>query len=57
MNLGFIGTIGGVRPGGYGALSLILEVFWSLLGGSWDVVSKVVSTLIRVISNYKYRYL
>ena len=28
-----------------------------LLGGSWDLVSKVISTLIGVISNYKYSYL
>ena len=29
----------------------------SLLGGSGDLVSKVISTLIGVISNYKYNYL
>ena len=29
----------------------------SLLGGSWDLVSKVISPLIGVISNYKYSYL
>ena len=29
----------------------------SVLGGSWDLVSKVISTLIGVISNYKYSYL
>ena len=29
----------------------------TLLGGSWDLVSKVVSTLIGVISTYKYSYL
>ena len=28
----------------------------SLLGGSWDLVSKVISTLIGVISSYKYSY-
>ena len=28
-----------------------------LLGGSWDLVSKVISTLSGVISNYKYSYL
>ena len=28
-----------------------------LLGGSWDLVSKVKSTLIGVISSYKYSYL
>ena len=28
-----------------------------LLGGSGDLVSKVISTLIGVISNYKYSYL
>ena len=28
-----------------------------LLGGSWDVVSTVISTLIGVISNHKYSYL
>ena len=27
-----------------------------LLGGSWDLVSMVISTLIGVISNYKYSY-
>ena len=27
-----------------------------ILGGSWDLVSKVVSTLIGVISSYKYSY-
>ena len=29
----------------------------SVLGGSWDLVSKVISTLIGVIGNYKYSYL
>ena len=29
----------------------------SLLGGSWDLVSKVISTINGVISNYKYSYL
>ena len=28
----------------------------NLLGGSWDLVSKVISTLIGVISSYKYSY-
>ena len=28
-----------------------------LLGGSWDLVSTVISTLSGVISNYKYSYL
>ena len=28
-----------------------------MLGGSWDLVSKVISTLIGVISRYKYSYL
>ena len=28
-----------------------------VLGGSWDLVSKVISPLIGVISNYKYSYL
>ena len=28
-----------------------------LLRGSWDLVSKVISTLSAVISNYKYSYL
>ena len=34
-------------------------IYWcrSVLGGSWDLVSKVISTLIGVISNYKYSYL
>ena len=29
----------------------------SLLGGSGDLVSKVISPLVGVISNYKYSYL
>ena len=29
----------------------------SILGGSWDLVSTVISTLSGVISNYKYSYL
>ena len=29
----------------------------ALLGGSWDLVSTVISTLSGVISNYKYSYL
>ena len=29
----------------------------TILGGSWDLVSKVISPLIGVISNYKYSYL
>ena len=28
----------------------------ALLGGSWDLVSKVISSLIGVISSYKYNY-
>ena len=28
-----------------------------MLGGSWDLVSMVISTLIGLISNYKYSYL
>ena len=28
-----------------------------ILGGSWDLVSRVISTLIGVISNYNYSYL
>ena len=28
-----------------------------VLGGSWDLVNKVISTLSGVISNYKYSYL
>ena len=27
--------------------------FWAVLGGSWDLVSKVISTLIGVISSCK----
>ena len=27
-----------------------------ILGGSWDLVSMVISTLIRVFCNYKYSY-
>ena len=29
----------------------------TLLGGSWDLVSRVISTLIGVISKYNYSYL
>ena len=29
----------------------------TVLGGSWDLVSTVISTLSGVISNYKYSYL
>ena len=29
----------------------------AILGGSWDLVSAVISTLSGVISNYKYSYL
>ena len=32
-------------------------ILTSVLGGSWDLVSKVISPLIGVISNYKYNYL
>ena len=32
-------------------------ILTSVLGGSWDLVSKVISPLIGVISNYKYSYL
>ena len=28
-----------------------------LLGGSWDLVSKVISTLIGVLTKYNYSYL
>ena len=28
-----------------------------VLGGSWDLASKVISPLVGVISNYKYSYL
>ena len=30
---------------------------WGVLGGSWDLVSKVISPLIGVVSKYKYSYL
>ena len=30
---------------------------FTVLRGSWDLVSKVISTLIRVISRYKYIYI
>ena len=36
---------------------VLMCFFGSLLGGSWDLVSKVISTLSGVISNYKYSYL
>ena len=29
----------------------------SIIGGSWDLVSKVISTVSVVVSNYKYSYL
>ena len=29
----------------------------TLLGGSWDLVSKVISTLVAVIFRYNYSYL
>ena len=29
----------------------------SVLGGSWDLVSKVISTLSGIISSYEYSYL
>ena len=32
------------------------ETFWSILGGSWDLVSMVIRTLMGVISSYKYSY-
>ena len=35
----------------------LLPRFQSVLGGSGDLVSKVISPLIGVISNYKYSYL
>ena len=37
----------------------LAPAIWALhiLGGSWDLVSKVISTLSGVISNYKYGYL
>ena len=34
-----------------------IGLFKFILGGSWDLVSKVLSTLIGVISSYKYNYL
>ena len=32
-------------------------LYYTLLGGSWDLVSRVISTLIGDISNYNYSYL
>ena len=40
---------------GFGGFGLGLGV-QGVLGGSWDLVSKVISTLIGAISNYKYSY-
>ena len=34
-----------------------MNPFKAGLGGSWDLVSTVISTLSGVISNYKYSYL
>ena len=35
---------------------LYVETFSGLFGGSWDLVSAVISTLIGAISNYRYSY-
>ena len=35
----------------------VSSMFLCILGGSWDLVSKVISPLIGVISNYKCSYL
>ena len=45
----------GFLQGSLGILGIPLK--GSILGGSWDLVSTVISTLIGVISNYKYGYL
>ena len=34
-----------------------ISAMWGVLGGSWDLVSTVISTLSGVTSNYKYSYL
>ena len=31
-----------------------VDVHVAILGGSWDLVSRVISTLVGVISNYNY---
>ena len=47
----------GFTKGVYGLFEVV-RFAWSLLGGSGDLVSKVISTLIWVVSNYnKYSYL
>ena len=38
-------------------MTAAVEMHNFLLGGSWDLVSMVVSTLSGGISNYKYSYL
>ena len=43
----------GFRVGG---ATLKIGFGLGLLGGSWDLVSKVISALIGVVSNYKYSY-
>ena len=42
--------------GGAGALVLGQGLRCILLGGSWDLVSRVISTLTGVVSSYKYSY-
>ena len=55
MELGDSGALWG-GGGGAGALVLGQGLRCILLGGSWDLVSRVISTLTGVISSYKYSY-
>ena len=36
---------------------IYIYIYMYILGGSWDLVSRVISTLIGVISNYNYSFL
>ena len=56
------GRLHGRRSGGVGSgeesrLGSEFLVTTSVLGGSWDLVSMVISTLSADISSYKYSYL
>ena len=44
-------------PGWLRASCPVKPAGWNMLGGSGDLVSKVISTLSGVIRNYKYSYL
>ena len=38
-------------------MGIVLSCLAGILGGSWDLVSKVISTSIGVIIKYNYSYL